>query len=57
MDIDLVIELAQENDGGGICIACGNFQYQVEPDAEKYKCESCGERKVYGAAQAILLFA
>ena len=32
----------------GICVACGEDQYGVEPDAEKYLCESCGTYAVYG---------
>lgn len=31
------------------CVACGEPQEGVEPDAERYECECCGERKVYGA--------
>lgn len=32
----------------GICIECGEDQFGVEPDAEKYLCESCGTHTVYG---------
>ncbi len=35
----------------GFCIACGEEAMGVEPDAEEYKCEACGQRKVYGAEQ------
>lgn len=34
---------------GGFCNACGAEAMGVEPDAEKYRCESCGESEVYGA--------
>lgn len=42
-------------DGAGFCLACGNTQEGVEPDAVKYECESCGAHKVYGAAELALL--
>lgn len=35
----------------GICIACGEDAYGVEPDARRYECDVCGERKVYGASE------
>lgn len=37
----------------GFCIGCGAEQAGCEPDAERYPCESCGERKVYGAEQLL----
>lgn len=37
----------------GICVACGEEQEGCEPDARAYKCESCGERQVYGAPELI----
>jgi hypothetical protein len=36
-------------DNPGFCIACGEEAEGCEPDARQYRCESCGERKVYGA--------
>jgi hypothetical protein len=39
----------------GFCISCGCEAYGVEPDAENYKCESCGEYKVVGAEQLLVL--
>ncbi len=41
----------------GVCIKCGEITHGVEPDAEKYKCESCETDTVYGAEQILLLFA
>jgi hypothetical protein len=38
----------------GFCTACGSDQYGVEPDANGYKCESCGEMAVSGAEQLLL---
>lgn len=38
-------------DNPGFCRACGHEQDGCEPDARKYKCENCGKREVYGAAE------
>ena len=57
--IDRIMELAQESMFGmespGICIACGEDAEGVEPDAERYECESCGRHAVFGAEQLLLL--
>lgn len=45
-----------ELDNPGFCIACGNEQDGCEPDARQYECEACGERKVYGAAELLMVF-
>lgn len=42
-------------DNPGICLACGEDAFECEPDAEKYECEACGERQVYGAAQLLIM--
>jgi hypothetical protein len=42
-------------DDPGFCLACGNEQDGCEPDARNYPCESCGERRVYGAEELVLL--
>ena len=47
--IDTVMELIVEDDGGGICTACHNVAYGVEPDAEGYECDACGALRVCGA--------
>jgi hypothetical protein len=39
----------------GFCLGCGEDAMEVEPDAERYQCESCGKRAVYGAEQLLLL--
>jgi hypothetical protein len=41
-------------DNPGICLRCGEEAEGCEPDAENYKCESCGEKQVYGAQQALI---
>lgn len=37
----------------GFCLACGkrSAENTCEPDAERYECQSCGQRAVYGAEQ------
>ena len=39
----------------GFCTSCGAEQLGVEPDAEGYTCECCGESAVSGAEQLLLL--
>jgi rRNA maturation endonuclease Nob1 len=38
----------------GICTACKELQDSVEPDAEGYECDGCGEHAVMGVEQALL---
>lgn len=42
------------SDTDGICRSCGNIQSGVEPDAENYRCEDCGEDEVFGIEHVIL---
>ena len=42
-------------DNPGFCLACGKEADGVEPDAECYECEVCGEALVYGAEQLLLM--
>jgi len=50
-----IIEAVNEDDSLGFCTACGEEAYNVEPDARKYECESCGAEKVYGAEELLLM--
>jgi len=50
-----IIELCEADDSLGICLACGEEAFGVEPDARKYKCESCGEHRVYGAEELLMM--
>jgi hypothetical protein len=43
------------NDYEGLCLACGEQSSCVEPDAENYECEVCGESMVYGAEQLVIM--
>lgn len=43
-------------DCGGICIACESRQYGgCEPDARNYPCEECGESKVFGVEELLIM--
>lgn len=44
-------------DNPGICIKCGADADGCEPDARRYKCESCGEPGVYGAEELLFMVA
>jgi len=42
-------------DQSGFCTACGAERSGCEPDARKYECEDCGEKKVYGAEELLVM--
>jgi hypothetical protein len=46
---------AASEDSGGFCLSCGADACGVEPDARKYKCEACGENRVYGIEELLLM--
>ena len=54
ISLDRIIEACERDDGVGFCKACGEEQGCCEPDARNYECESCGERKVFGAFEFLL---
>ncbi len=53
----LTVDEFQEysDDYMGVCLSCNELQDGCEPDAENYKCESCGEHKVFGLEQALII--
>lgn len=55
MNRERILEAAQEQDGAGFCLKCGNEQSGCEPDARGYECEACGARAVYGAEELVLM--
>lgn len=55
-DMDRVMAAVEADDCVGFCLACGNEQGGVEPDAEGYRCEECGERSVWGADQILIRY-
>ena len=39
----------------GLCVACGEIASGVEPDAERYECEACGDPFVWGIEQLLIM--
>ena len=40
----------------GYCLDCQDFTaHQVEPDARNYECPKCGELRVFGAEEAMMM--
>lgn len=55
MVVIATLEEFEERTNGG-CISCGELTYRgVEPDAKEYPCESCGENKVFGLEQLLVM--
>ena len=58
ISMDELMAAVEESQTGmidtGFCLACGCEVCGVEPDAERYPCEDCGERQVYGAERILL---
>lgn len=40
---------------GGFCLACFAEVSGIEPDARHYECEACGERRVYGCDELLIM--
>jgi hypothetical protein len=38
----------------GFCFACGEENYNVEPDTRWGKCESCDDNKVFAAQESLM---
>ena len=53
--IEWLLSVAHGDNDEGFCLACGETQSGIEPDAGKCHCDSCGAPKVYGAEQLILM--
>ena len=62
LTMDQILVAVEADDDTGFCLSCGEQAYGVEPDArpepgeDSYKCESCGECKVYGAEELLIMF-
>jgi len=50
-----IAAMCERDEYEGICIACGEDAEGVEPDARKYECESCGEKKVYSCQELLFM--
>lgn len=55
VSLEYIMECVELDDNLGICLACGEEAYGVEPDARRYECESCGKPKVYGAQELLFM--
>ena len=55
IDQDRVIEAIEQDDDLGFCLGCGTEAFGVEPDAQGYECEECGENLVFGAEEILLM--
>ena len=53
--LDELMEAVEADENLGFCLACGEQAYNCEPDARNYECESCGERKVFGAEEILVM--
>ena len=47
------IERSENNEG--ICLACLEEAYGVEPDARNYTCEACGWNEVFGLDELMIM--
>lgn len=55
LDMERVMEAVQFDELVGFCLACGHEQDGCEPDARRYTCEECGEKRVYGAEEILIM--
>ena len=47
---------SHRNDDNGFCLACGNIMHGgIEPDARNYPCEVCGEPRVFGTEELMMM--
>jgi hypothetical protein len=47
---------AYGDDYAGFCVECGTFADDgIEPDAREYECDVCGERKVFGLQELLIM--
>lgn len=46
---------AESYDHAGYCTACRQLSYGHEPDSRRQECELCGEHRVYGLEEAVML--
>ena len=53
-DFEWVEDAMHSDDSLGWCLACGSEAFGVEPDAERYSCEACGEHAVFGAGNLVV---
>ena len=55
VSMEQVVEAVESGEYMGFCLSCGAEAYNVEPDARRYECEDCGENRVYGAEELLMM--
>ena len=55
LTMEMLVEALESGEDMGFCTACGAEAYNVEPDARGYECEECGENKVCGAEELLMM--
>lgn len=55
MQLKPSLQLVMTLDNEGFCLACGETQGGVEPDAMGRLCNSCEKPKVYGGEQLVAM--
>ena len=53
--LDEIVEAVAADENRGWCLNCGAEAYGVEPDARRYRCESCQVKAVYGAEELLIM--
>lgn len=56
LNLDQIMNAVENDDMVGFCTACGHEQDGCEPDARNYECENCGEKKIFGAQELLIMF-
>ncbi len=57
ISLDDILAAVENDRDAGFCTACGAQVEGVEPDARGYRCDECGEPKVYGAEELLITYA
>lgn len=53
--LDALMHAVERDDNTGFCLACGEEQGGIEPDASRAHCEACGAMKVFGAEELMMM--
>lgn len=54
--LEEIQEVIEDGSYQGWCINCGDWTHDMaEPDAHAYECPKCGENKVFGAEELVVL--
>lgn len=53
--VDAVQRYRSTLDNPGFCLECGHEVEGVEPDAREIECEACGEHRVFGAEELLMM--